>query len=269
MRLAFGVDYLGKDFQGWQSQKSVPSGQKHLEKAVASVANHPVKVVASGRTDSGVHALGQVVHVDVQSQRTDYQWLMGVNTNLPNGIALRWVKFVPESFHARFSALQRRYVYVLYPDIAPSAIYHDHVLRIHHPLSIKGMQQAARSLVGEHDFSAFRSSQCQSKTAIRTVSHLHVYTQGRAIIIDIAANAFLHHMVRNIAGALLVVGRGEQQPAWLNQVLLSKDRRKAAEKVEAKGLYLLEVLYPEQYDLPKPDLGLFGWDFKHFALAHP
>ncbi len=268
MRLALGVDYLGKGFQGWQTQTTGPSGQQYLEEAVGFVANHPIKIIASGRTDSGVHALGQVVHADVLVERTPYQWLMGINTQLPDNIAVRWVSPVSASFHARFSALQRRYVYLISPQSAPSAVRHEHVLRVHQPLSIKDMQQAAKSLVGEHDFSAFRSSQCQAKTATRTVTHLAVYTLGENIVIDIAANAFLHHMVRNIVGSLLMVGKGERSRTWLAQVLRSQDRRQAAEKVEAKGLYLLEVLYPKHHDLPSPDLSLFGWDFRHFALSH-
>ncbi len=268
MRLAMGIEYDGAGFQGWQRQRHGPSVQQILEQAIASVADHEVSVVASGRTDSGVHALGQVVHVDVHSERSMHQWLLGVNHHCPEVISVRWVQRVDETFHARFSAQQRRYVYLIYPRAAPSGLRHGRVLRVHQALDMNAMQQAARYLVGEHDFSAFRSSQCQSKSPIRHVSHTEIVWCGDCLVVDIAANAFLHHMVRNVVGSLLKVGYGERDPSWLGEVLRSCNRACAAEKVSAAGLYLLEVLYPCRYGLPKPDLTYMGLDLSALALRH-
>ncbi len=268
MRLALRVEYLGRKFQGWQCQQSGLGIQDAVEEAISKVANQPTKTIASGRTDSGVHALGQILHFNTEAVRSNHQWCMGINHHLPNDISVQWVKEVSDSFHARFSAQQRRYVYLLYSGSAPSSLRQAHVLRVHQPLSISAMQKGAKYLLGEHDYSAFRSSQCQSKTPFRKVSHLHVYALGETIVVDIAANAFLHHMVRNIVGSLLTVGKDEKKPEWIRSVLWSKNRKLASEKVKSNGLYLLEVLYPEHHDLPKPDLLFMGWDFRHFALSH-
>lgn len=268
MRLALGVDYHGAGFQGWQRQREGKTVQQSLEEAISKIANHDVSVVASGRTDTGVHALGQVIHVDVRSERSQHQWLLGINRYLPDSIAVRWVCEVDDSFHARFSALQRRYVYLLNDNSAPSALRAAHMTRYYRQVSIEAMQAAAKLLCGEHDFSAFRGAQCQAKSPVRTVSHCEVYPLGDCLVIDIAANAFLHHMVRNVVGSLLQVGYGDQPVAWIGELLSSGDRASAGEKMSPQGLYLLEVLYPQQYDLPCPEQLFFGLDFSCHALRH-
>ncbi|OOF06450.1 tRNA pseudouridine(38-40) synthase TruA [Salinivibrio sp. MA427] len=255
MRFALGIEYDGAQFYGWQRQREVTSVQEHLEKALSTVANHPVAVQCAGRTDSGVHGTGQVVHFDSDSQRPLKAWTMGVNANLLDAIAVRWATPVPDDFHARFSATARRYRYVIYNHSLRPAILGKGVSHYHSELDETLMARAGQYLLGENDFSSFRAAQCQSHSPWRNVMHLSVTRQGRFIVIDIKANAFVHHMVRNIAGSLMAVGRKEQPPEWIAWLLAQKDRTLAAATAKAEGLYLVEVDYPDQYGLPRPPIG--------------
>ncbi|WP_022941111.1 tRNA pseudouridine(38-40) synthase TruA [Psychromonas hadalis] len=255
MRIALGIEYDGANYYGWQRQKEVISVQQKLEEALSLIANHPVIVNCAGRTDSGVHGTGQVVHFDTDAKRKEVAWTLGVNANLPNDIAVRWVKQVDDSFHARFSATARRYRYIIYnapfrPGILTSGLSH-----YHHPLDEQLMHIAGQHIVGEQDFTSFRALHCQANSPIRTIEYLNITRRANFIIIDIKANAFLHHMVRNIAGSLIEVGRGKQPVDWLATLLTLKDRAQAAATAKPGGLYLVEVDYPEQFSLPRPAIG--------------
>lgn len=251
MKVALGVEYDGSEFFGWQAQEKLPTVQAYLEEALSKIADHPVKVFCAGRTDAGVHATGQIVHFETDSIRNLRAWTLGTNTHLPPTISVHWVKVVDEEFHARFSAVARSYRYIIYNHAVRSAILASRVTWFYHPLNIDPMQRAAQHLLGEHDFSSFRSSQCESKTPMRNVHKILITRQGNFVIIDIQANAFLHHMVRNIVGVLMQIGSGWKKPEWIVKVLHSKDRRVAAETAPAHGLYLNKVIYPEQYDFPE------------------
>jgi tRNA pseudouridine38-40 synthase len=255
MRIALGIEYDGTSFFGWQRQREVNSVQQELETALAKVANHPVELFCAGRTDAGVHATGQVVHFDTDAVRDDKAWVMGTNAQLPDQIAVRWAKVVPDDFHARFSATARRYRYVIYNHKYRPAILRSGLSHYHQQLDISLMQQAAPALLGEQDFSAFRAMQCQSKTPFRNVHHLRIERFGDYIVLDIKANAFLHHMVRNITGSLLEIGMGRKPTEWLAELLASRDRTLAAATAKAGGLYLVEVDYPEPYAIPQVALG--------------
>mgnify|MGYP001237534867 CR=1 FL=1 len=255
MRIALGLEYDGSPYFGWQRQHEVPSVQEHLEVALAKVAAHPVQVVCAGRTDAGVHATGQVVHFDTESERSPRAWTLGVNTHLPDGIAIRWMAPVADNFSARFSATARRYRYIIHngplrPGIGGKAVTH-----FYPPLDAEAMHDAAQCLIGEQDFSSFRAAQCQSNTPNRNIHFIHVCRLGEYVIVDIQANAFVHHMVRNIVGSLCLVGRGEQNKAWLEDVLAARDRTLAAATAKPNGLYLVDVLYPDDLGLPKTALG--------------
>lgn len=255
MRIALGIEYDGTGFYGWQRQREVNSVQQELETALATVANQPIELFCAGRTDAGVHATGQVVHFDTTAIRDSKAWVMGTNARLPDQIAVRWAKEVPDDFHARFSATARRYRYVIYNHKHRPAILRAGLSHYHQTLDVALMQQAAPALLGEQDFSAFRAIQCQSKTPFRNVHHARLERFGDYVVLDIKANAFLHHMVRNITGSLLEIGMGRQEPAWLEHLLASKDRNLAAATAKAGGLYLVEVDYPEHYEIPKVALG--------------
>ncbi len=251
MRIALGVEYDGSGFVGWQTQKDGNSVQQAVERALSQVANHPIAVTCAGRTDAGVHAWGQVIHFDTNAQRDSRAWVLGANTNLPNDIAITWAKEVGEGFHARFSALSRTYRYVVLTRGARSPIHRDHATWRYRPLDVDAMQEAANGLLGEHDFSAFRAASCQSKSAHRRIFTLKVLASSDGLVMDITANAFLQHMVRNIAGVLMKIGAGEASPQWCAEVLASKDRRQGGVTAPAEGLYFVSVKYPEQFDLPK------------------
>lgn len=208
MRIALGIEYDGSRYFGWQRQREVISVQAELETALSRIANHPVSIQCAGRTDAGVHATGQVIHFDTEANRAEGAWTLGLNSNLPPDIAVRWVKQVDESFHARFSATARRYRYVIYNHNYRPAILGSGVSHYHETIDAELMHQAGQSLLGEHDFSTFRAVACQSNTPWRNVTHLCVSRSGPYIVLDIKANAFLHHMVRNITGSLLLVGQG-------------------------------------------------------------
>lgn len=255
MRIALGIEYDGAAYYGWQRQKEVISVQEELEKALSIIANHPVTVNCAGRTDAGVHGTGQVVHFDTDATRKDVAWTLGVNANLPDDIAVRWVKHVDDSFHARFSATARRYRYIIYNGSFRPGILRAGLSHYHMPLDAKLMQQAGQYLIGEQDFTSFRALHCQANSPVRSIEYLTVTRRNDFIIIDIKANAFLHHMVRNIAGSLIEVGRGKQPVNWLETLLTYQDRSKAAATAKPGGLYLVEVDYPEEFALPRPECG--------------
>lgn len=257
MRIALGVSYQGSAYHGWQSQMGLSCIQTHLEKAIGQVADHPIVLCCAGRTDKGVHALGQVVHFDTTSQRSEQAWLLGCNSHLPADIRVNWVQGVECTFHARFSALARRYHYIIYNQRLKSALWNQYTSHCYYPLNEKRMQSAAQYLVGEHDFSSFRAASCQAKHARRAVQHIKVNRQGYYITIDIQANAFLHHMVRNISAVLMSIGAGKKSISWAKEVLLAQDRRAADVTASPHGLYLSQVFYPENFALPQSENNFF------------
>ncbi|MCK0152310.1 tRNA pseudouridine(38-40) synthase TruA [Alcanivorax sp. S6407] len=255
-RIALGIEYDGTDFRGWQTQQpGVRTVQECLEEALSKVANHPVAVVCAGRTDAGVHGTGQVVHFDSDAPREMKSWIMGGNTNLPYDITIRWATPVSEDFHARFSAVSRRYRYVIYNHSRPPALYRNQVTWNHRPLDIEAMRAAATYLEGSHDFTSYRSVHCQAKSPHKTLHSLRLYEHGKVIVLEAHANAFLMHMVRNMAGVLMAVGAGKKPPQWAGEVLAARDRRQAAATAHPYGLYLVEIEYPEEFALPKEPLG--------------
>ncbi|UVE19065.1 tRNA pseudouridine(38-40) synthase TruA [Pseudomonas sp. LS44] len=255
-RLALGIEYKGSRYRGWQRQASnVRSVQQTLEEALSAVAAEPVAVTCAGRTDAGVHASGQVVHFDTKVQRPLEAWVMGGNANLPRDISVTWAQVMPAHFHARFKATARRYRYVIYNDQIRPAHLGEEVTWNHRPLDVERMREASRWLVGTHDFSAFRATQCQAKSPIKQIHHLQVIPYGKMIVLDIRANAFLHHMVRNIAGVLMAVGAGEQSPAWVKTVLEGRNRREGGVTAHPYGLYLVQVEYPDEFILPQRYIG--------------
>ncbi len=260
MRIALGIEYDGTHFAGWQSQAGVRTAQGSVEDALSRVAAHRVAVTCAGRTDAGVHAQGQVVHFDTSARRALRGWLLGANANLPEDVSCQWAGIVPESFHARYSALARHYRYYVLVRMVRPALLRTRVCWQHRKLRPDRMQKAADLLIGEHDFSAFRALACQAKSPIRRIDRLEVGTYGDLICIDVVANAFLHHMVRNIVGVLLAIGRGEREPGWAHEVLQSRDRTQGGVTAPAGGLHLVRVVYPECFALPEP-AGLSLADF--------
>ncbi|MFK7161005.1 tRNA pseudouridine(38-40) synthase TruA [Marinospirillum sp. MEB164] len=254
-RFALAVEYQGSAYHGWQTQQGVPSVQPLLEKALTLVAQEPISVMCAGRTDAGVHASAQVVHFDSPVARSERAWVRGGNNALPPDIRVLWARSVPEHFHARHSALARRYRYVLHNHINRPAGLHNLVAWCHDALDVEKMQAAADLLVGEKDFSCFRSAKCQSRIAWRHMHFVRVYRRGYWIIVDIQANAFLHHMVRNIVGTLMKIGTGERPIEWVQTLLEAKQRAQAGMTAPAEGLYLIGALYPERYQLPQGPLG--------------
>lgn len=250
MRIALGVEYDGSLFNGWQSQPRQRTVQGVLEKAISRVADSPITVHAAGRTDAGVHALNQVVHFDTGAQREPRNWLLGINSNLPADVAINWGKPVSDDFHARFSAQQRRYRYLLLNRLSRSAIQHQRMWWFYRPLDIDKMQQAANLLLGQHDFSALRARECQAKSPVKTLDAIYISRQDDCIAVDVVARSFLHHMVRNIMGVLTAVGEGKQPVSWVSDVLASKNRDNAGVTAPPQGLYLTDVRYPAEYSLP-------------------
>ncbi|WP_432694915.1 tRNA pseudouridine(38-40) synthase TruA [Marinobacterium sp. YM272] len=258
-RYAAAVEYAGAKYNGWQAQSgdNVRCVQLEVEKALSRVANHPLSVVCAGRTDAGVSASHQVIHFDSPVQRPERGWVMGSNTYLPDDVAIRWVKPVSDQFHARFSAQERRYRYLIYSASVKPALLARGVTWTHKRLNIAPMIAAAADLVGEHDFTSYRAVACQAHSPVREVKELNVYNSGNLIVIDIRANAFLHHMVRNIAGVLMKIGAGEAEPAWAKEVLEARDRRQGGVTAPPWGLYFVDVGYPEVFDLPSAESGPF------------
>lgn len=244
MRIALGIEYNGKNYHGWQSQESVNSIQQEVEAALSKVADSPISVTAAGRTDRGVHAKHQIVHFDSPVHREPSAWVRGTNTYLPNDIAILWAQEVDEDFHARYSATARRYEYLIYNHPVRSALWHQLATWHYAPLNIAAMQAGAKHLIGEHDFNAYRSIECQSKTSVRELIHLNITRDKEMIVVDVKANAFLHHMVRNIVGVLLPIGEGKASPDWAKEVLESKTRCEGGVTAKPDGLYLVEVTYP-------------------------
>lgn len=251
-RWAAGVAYAGTAYSGWQRLAHIDSVQGRVESALSRVANHEVAVHASGRTDAGVHAAMQVLHFDSEAPRSPDAWLRGGNSQLPGDIALQWVRPVASAFHARHAATGRRYRYVIANTAAPPALWRWRSAWLRHALDADRMQEAALVLLGEHDFSAFRAAECQSRTPLRRVTAITVHRRGDFVVLDVAGNAFLHHMVRNIAGSLIVIGRGLQTVGWLGTLLAGRDRRAAAATAPAEGLYLLGAEYPDYPDIASP-----------------
>lgn len=250
MRIALGVEYNGTSFCGWQSQLNGGGVQDALENALQHIAGHPIRVHAAGRTDTGVHAQMQVVHFDTEANRPLTAWVRGVNAFLPSSVRVIWSKEVSLDFHARFSAIYRSYQYLLVNQSHAPAIQHDRLGWYHLPLDVSAMQQGVAYLIGTHDFSAFRASDCQAKSPIKTMHHAKVWQQGQYFVFEFTANAFLHHQVRNMVGALIYVGNRKCPPQQIQQLLLEKDRKKSPPTFSPNGLYLSGVGYAEHWDLP-------------------
>lgn len=249
-RVALGVEYDGTDFYGWQSQPVVRTIQTELEWAISQVADESIQVTCAGRTDAGVHAIGQVVHFSTKASRSERAWIFGVNAHLQNDVAITWAKEVSEKFHARYSAIERHYSYFIDNRPTKSPITLRRMTWYPSPLNIQAMSEASQYLIGNHDFSSFRAADCQSNSPVRDVSKISITSDSSIIRIEFVANAFLHHMVRNIVGVLLAVGTGKNQPVWVKQVLVAKDRRAAGITAPPFGLYLMKVKYPDEFSLP-------------------
>ncbi len=258
MRLAAGLEYDGSRFLGWQIQVQEPTVQSCVQQALSSVADHPVSVTASGRTDAGVHAIEQVIHFDTDSERSERSWILGMNSHLPEGISGLWVRPVPDEFHARFNAVSRRYRYVILNRQHRPALDAGRVTWCREPLDASLMNDAAQALAGEHDFTSFRASACQARHPVREIREISVRRQDNFVILDIAANAFLYHMVRNIAGSLIAVGRGDRDARWIGEVLKTRDRDSADVTAAAHGLYFYKTRYPASFGLPA-SLRPFPW----------
>ncbi|MDP9082245.1 MAG: tRNA pseudouridine(38-40) synthase TruA [Pseudomonadota bacterium] len=255
LRVAAIVEYDGTEYAGWQSQEHSLSIQDALQSAIAFVAGHPIVAICAGRTDAGVHAIGQVIHFDTHAVRTPRAWVLGANTKLAPSIALQWAGEVTLGFHARHKAVRRTYRYAILNRSARSALQRTRTAWVHRPLNADAMHAAAQMLVGEHDFSAFRSVQCQSNTSVRTVEHIRVRREGDYLWLEIKANAYLHHMVRNIVGTLLDVQSHADPAAAMAEVLVGRSRRFAGATAPAAGLYLWRVDYPPIYDIPAASAG--------------
>jgi tRNA pseudouridine38-40 synthase len=243
-RLALGIEYDGSAFAGWQFQSHARSVQGELQRALSAVADHPVELHAAGRTDAGVHALEMVAHFDTTAERPLHAWVLGTNANLSDEVTVLWAQPVAASFHARHSAEARRYHYSILDRRLRPALERHRVCWVRQPLDAEAMHAAAQALVGQHDFSAFRAAECQSSTPVRRLLDITVERQGEHVGLRVRANAFLHHMVRNIAGSLILVGRGERSPDWLAELLQSADRRLAGPTAPPQGLYFEAAEYP-------------------------
>ncbi|HMN45671.1 MAG TPA: tRNA pseudouridine(38-40) synthase TruA [Povalibacter sp.] len=258
-RIALGLEYDGSTFAGWQSQSHARGIQSAVEAAVAVVADHPVEVTAAGRTDAGVHAAIQVVHFDSPSVRSERNWVLGTNTNLPTQVSALWAREVPDSFHARYSAMARSYRYLILNRPVRPALRAGNVTWVRDPLDHERMHAAAQQLVGEHDFSSFRAAECQSRSPTRRLQRIQVRRQDELLCLDVTANAFLHHMVRNIAGTLIAVGKGDQPVEWVADVLAARDRRVAGITAPPDGLYLAAIQYEGILGLPSVAGDLLGF----------
>jgi len=253
VRIALGVEYDGSRFHGWQTQQEgVRTVQEVLEQSLSRVADHRVSVTCAGRTDTGVHASEQVVHFDTTARRATHGWIMGSNVNLPDDVAVLWATEVPDDFHARFSAVRRTYRYWILNRLSRPALFAHRVTWIHRPLDASLMHRAGQVLVGRHDFTSYRTVHCQAKSPVRTLHHLRVERQEDLICLEVSADGFLHHMVRNIAGVLIAIGAGEQPENWAAEVLEHRDRTLGGVTAPPHGLYFHHVDYPDEFDLPRP-----------------
>lgn len=255
MRIALMVEYDGSQYHGWQAQTGLHTIQQRLEAALSAVASHDVQVVCAGRTDTGVHATAQMIHFDAQKERSIRAWIHGANAHLPKDICVKWGCEMPDTFHARYSATSRRYQYVIFNSPIRPGLMRSNVTWQYRRLDENRMHEAAQCLLGEQDFTSFRSVECQSNSPMRNIHRCQVKRVGDWVIVDITANAFLHHMVRNIAGVLMAVGTGRREVHWVKEVLHAKDRTMGAETAPPYGLYLVEATYPQEFAIPKPQLG--------------
>jgi tRNA pseudouridine38-40 synthase len=251
MRIALGVEYDGSGYYGWQSQPHGNTVQDVLQTALSGVAAQPVAVIAAGRTDTGVHALEQVVHFDTGVERPLSAWVRGTNALLPKNVSVLWAHAVPDEFHARFSAHGRSYRYLLLDRPVRPAIRHGKVGWFHLPLDVEAMRAAAAYLLGEQDFTAFRAAECQAKSPVKELHRLDIRREGELIVFELAANAFLHHMVRNLVGSLVYVGKGKHPPEWVRDVLESRSRALAAPTFAPDGLYFCSAEYEAKWGLPR------------------
>lgn len=266
-RIALGLEYDGSQFHGWQKQKDISSIQETLEKALSQVAGHSIQTICAGRTDAGVHATEQVVHFDTEADRSEHAWVFGANTALSHAIRVLWTHPVTDEFNARRSATSRRYRYVIYNHPVRPALLRNNVCWYYRKLDVRRMREAAQYWVGEHDFSSFRAATCQSRSPIRHVHSIDCIRMGDQVVIDITANAFLHHMVRNLSGVLIAIGAGKAEPEWAEQVLRARDRRSAGMTASPNGLYLVTVCYPSQFGLPKNEAG--PWFLRSSTMHNP
>lgn len=253
MRIALGVEYDGSGFKGWQAQRpGVRTVQTELERALARVAAHPVRVACAGRTDTGVHAIGQVAHFDAEAEREPHNWLLGTNANLPDDISVTWVRPVSERFHARYRATGRYYRYLILNRATRSSLLARRATWIHRPLDAERMHLAGQALRGTHDFSSYRALGCQAKSPVRTVRRLDVLRRGDLVEVQVEADGFLHHMIRNIAGVLIAIGGGERPACWSAEVLERRDRTLGGVTARPDGLYFARVDYPAEFAIPPP-----------------
>lgn len=253
MKLAAGVEYRGTYFAGWQRQHHAASVQEHVEQALSKVADRRVTSVCAGRTDTGVHAIQQVIHFATDALRLPHSWLLGANANLREDVCLRWVIEVEDGFHARYSALSRTYRYVILNRKYRPSINRGLVTWEHRPLDAEAMAAAGSDLVGRHDFTSYRAIACQAKHPVREIRRLDIRSEGQFILIEIQADGFLHHMVRNIAGVLMTIGKGDRRPGWAKEVLEARDRNQGGVTAPPDGLYLIDVEYPEKFHIPAPE----------------
>lgn len=259
MRVAAIIEYDGSHYSGWQLQEGQPTVQGGVEQALSKVANEPIRVTVAGRTDAGVHAAAQVIHFDTNAARTSYSWIRGANSNLPPDVALLWAAEVDAAFHARFSATGRRYRYVILNRAIRPTYFSGRVTHEYRSLDVARMQQAVQYLIGTHDFTSFRSMECEAKSPVREMRALTVERRGELVHVHAYAQAFLHHMVRNIAGVLMTIGAGEREPSWAREVLDARDRRQGGITAPPDGLYLTAVEYPESFRVPQLSNGQGLW----------
>jgi len=252
IKIALGIEYCGSRYQGWQKQPSDLNIQGRIEQALSVVADAHIEVVCAGRTDAGVHALGQVAHFETTVIRSDRSWVLGANSHLPADIRIHWAQQMSDDFHARFSAIARQYTYILSNSFIRPGVFNQQIAWYFKSLQLKPMQEALQYLRGEHDFSAFRGAFCQAKTTVREIQSFSIEQRNQFFIFTVQANAFLHHMVRNLVGSLIKVGEGSCSPGWIKDVLSSKKRVNAGVTAPAEGLYFMQACYPDRFILPKP-----------------
>lgn len=256
VRVAMVVEYDGADYFGWQIQKSgVNTVQQQMTDAISLVADHPVDLICAGRTDSGVHASRQIIHFDTKAKRKEYGWTVGTNTRLPRNISVQWAREMPYTFHARFSAQERRYRYVIYNHSIPPGLLRKNLTWEKRPLDARLMDAAAQLLLGTHDFSTFRAANCQAASPVRTIKAVSVTRYGKLLVLDIQADGFLYHMVRNIVGVLLEIGCCRQPVEWINDLLSYKNRDQGGVTAPAAGLYFVDAIYDSKFDVPETVIG--------------